>query len=217
MNSKTLVKIALLAAVMLPAAAFGNIIHFVSIDTSPLMISPSGPFSLDFQFIDGSGIGDSNNSVTVDNFNFGTGAPVGVPFVFGSVIGDLSTGIAFTDAEFFNAFNQTFTPGAVLGFTVTMTTNPESIDVPDQFSFAILDGNGFGSPMLIAEVGLGRPTMLAFASDALSLDAPTVNSVPEPSFGWLVGACCLALGLVARSRSAARKQLASGHAGTRTH
>lgn len=200
MNSKMLLIAPLLGAALSPGVAFGNVIYHVSLNTTPLMSSLSGPFAVDFQFVDGSGIGDSNNSVTVDNFNFGSGGPSGVPLIIGSATGDLGTGITLTDAEFFNVFNQRFTPGALLSFTVTLTANPEAVDVPDLFSFAILDGNGFGDPILIANIDSSNPALLGFASRSLSLDAPTITAVPEPSFRWMVmGACCLLVGLRSRS------------------
>src|ERR1035438_3197113 len=46
----------------------------VTIDTSALGGSSSGPFTLDFQFVDGNGTGDGNNSVTLSNFSLGGGS-----------------------------------------------------------------------------------------------------------------------------------------------
>lgn len=206
MNWKYLFMLPLLAAAMLPGVAFGDVIYNVSLDVAPLIGAPTGPFYADFQFTDGSGIGDGNNSAVVNNFHFGSGGPAGSPVTFGSVTGDLGSSITLTDNEFFNEFTQPFTPGDFLRFTVTLTSNPESIDVPDQFSFAILDSTGAGGPMLVADINSINPALLGYPSDALSLSAPTISAVPEPSSLWLlVGACCLIVGSQARSMSAARR------------
>jgi hypothetical protein len=55
------------------------LIYDVSIDTSPLVGNAAAPFSLDFQFIDGSGIDDGNNIVSLGNFDFGAGGGTGSP------------------------------------------------------------------------------------------------------------------------------------------
>src|SRR3984957_4720391 len=52
-------------------AAFGNTI---SIDTASLEGNPNAPFTLDFQFIDGSGTGDANNTVTLTDFDLAGGS-----------------------------------------------------------------------------------------------------------------------------------------------
>ncbi len=128
---------------------------------------------------------------------------MGSPTTIGSVTGDLGSSITLTDNEFLNEFTQPFTPGDFLRFTVTLTANPESIDVPDQFSFAILDSTYAGGPMLVADINSSNPALLGYSSDALSLSAPTISAVPEPSSLWLlVGACCLIVVSQARSKSA---------------
>ncbi len=211
MNWKYVFVLPLVTAAMIPGVAFGNVICDVSLNTAPLMANPAGPFSVDFQFNDGSGLGDGNNTVIVDNFNFGSGGPVGSASIFGSVSGDLASGITLTDSGFFNDFNQQFTPGAVLRFTVNLTTNLDSINVPDEFSFAILDSSGAGNAMLIADINSSSPSLLGYSSDALSLAAPAITAVPEPSSGWLAaGACGLFAALRARSASAARRSRAGG-------
>src|SRR5438309_192037 len=90
----------------------------VSLDTSPLMSASGGPFSIDFQFIDRSGTGDANNSVTLSDFGFGKGGSAfGSPAPpLGDVTGDLFSSVTLTDSLPFNEFAQTFTPGDRFSF-----------------------------------------------------------------------------------------------------
>ena len=46
----------------------------ITLATAPLAGNPGAPFSLDFQFTDGSGTNDGNNTLTLTNFNFGGGS-----------------------------------------------------------------------------------------------------------------------------------------------
>src|SRR2546427_13289286 len=83
----------------------------ISMNTSPLIGHAAAPFSLAFQFTDGSGAGDANNSIVLSNFLFGIGgSAVGSPTLFGDATGSLASGITLTDSSFFNAFTQQFTP-----------------------------------------------------------------------------------------------------------
>ena len=184
----------LLAVAIVPGLAFGDALYNVSVDTSSLIGNPAGPFQLDFQFTDGSGIGDANNIVTLSNFDFGSGSASGAPTLTGGGTGDLSTAVTLRDSEFFNEFAQAFTPGSAFGFRVDLTTNPESINVPDQFSFAILDSSGLGDTLLTADIFSTGPSVSVFASSTPPIPAPNVSSVPEPSLAWpLAAAFCLLL------------------------
>ncbi|HWB13176.1 MAG TPA: PEP-CTERM sorting domain-containing protein [Pirellulales bacterium] len=111
----------------------------------------TGPFALDFQFADGEGTGDMNNTVTISNFVFGgTGSgdfagavvnPLGLP---GAPGGTVSSGqIAINDSQFLNEVWLPFTPGSDPGdssisFTVSMTTALDASGVADLFAFGIL-------------------------------------------------------------------------------
>jgi len=189
---------------MFSRTAQGDVIYNVSLDTSPLIGNAAGPFSLDFQFTDGSGINDGNNTVTLSNFDFGAGGGTGLPTTAGTVSGDLTSGFTLTDSDFLNEFTQTFTPGATLDFTIDLTTNVDAGGVPpDEFTFAILDNTGAEIPtlglfdtLLLADIDSSNPTLFAYASDTsrgtaatgdpISLDAPIVTSAtPEPSALWL--------------------------------
>lgn len=210
MKPRIFLLLLLASFVLLPCTAQADVIYNVSLDTSPLIGNAAGPFSLDFQFTDGSGTNDGNNTVTLSNFDFGAGGGTGSPATSGSVSGDLTSGITLIDSQFFNEFTQTFTPGAALDFTVDLTTNVDAGGVPDEFTFAILDNTGAEIPtlglfdtLLLADIDSNSPMLFPSGSDtsrgtaatgeAIALDTPIVTSpVPEPSALW-VPACGLAL------------------------
>ncbi len=175
-----------------------DLVFHVSLNTTPLMGHPAAPFSVDFQLNDGSGIGDANNTATINNFAFGGGAPAGSPTLTGGASGDLSGTITLTDSSFLNEFFQEFTPGSTLDFEVQLTTNVDAGPTPDQFSFAILDSTlteiptlGPGDAFLIVDINSTNPSIQTFASDpstppagggsGISISAPQVQVVPEPT------------------------------------
>jgi hypothetical protein len=175
----------------------------VTLDTSPLIGHPAGPFSVDFQLNDGSGVGDSNNTAILTNFEFGGGAPTSSPSMFGGAIGDLSTGVTITEPSFFNDFQQQFTPGSILKFTVQLTLNPNTPQ-PDEFSFAILDSGGNeiatlgpADALLMVVINSMDPAVQTYSTDpsippvaggpGIDIPAAMVASVPEPTALSLVG------------------------------
>ncbi|HEV3200686.1 MAG TPA: NF038129 family PEP-CTERM protein [Bryobacteraceae bacterium] len=206
----------LLAAVM---SLHADPLNF-SLTTAPLIGNSGGPFSLDFQFSDGSGTNDHNNTVTVGNFNFGSGGSAGVPIFTGGASGTVSSGLVLTDSSFFNDITLPFTPGATLGFSVTTTTHVDAGPTPDLFTLGILDQNGFNVPTtagsffdVFVEIPLNSatPPVMAFSSDTtrlLSTGGPTPNiaapvvtttaAVPEPAGVWLLGGCMGVLVLLRR-------------------
>ena len=145
----------------------------VSLDTSPLIGHPATPFSLNFQFNDGQGTGDANNTVSLGNFTFGLGGTaVGVPSLAGGATGSLAQGILLTDSAFFNSFTQEFTPGSQLAFLLQFTNNVDAGLTPDQFSFAVLDNSGFEIPtlnfanaLIVIDIDSAAPTVQTFATD----------------------------------------------------
>jgi hypothetical protein len=223
MKLRFLFVLSLLFVAMLPGVAFGNAVYNVSIDTSPLIGNAAGPFMLDFQFLDGSGLDDGNNTVTLSGFAFGSGSPTGSASTFGGVAGDLLTSLTLTDTSFFNEFTQGFTPGNALAFVVDLTTNVDLGGVPDEFTLAILDSSGFQIPtlgpfdtVLLADITSGNPSLFSYGSDTsrnavasgepIALAAPSVSQVPEPSLGWLVAGGFFALLICARFRSIGSKR-----------
>jgi hypothetical protein len=188
----------------------------VSLNTSPLISHLAGPFSLEFQLDDGSGIGDGNNTAILSNFIFGGGGATGSATPIGGATGSLSSTVSLTDTNFFNQFIQGFTPGSSLQFQLSLTTNVDGGGTPDQFSFAILDSSGTEIPtqagefldfFLSVNIDSSNPTVQTFASDptrtpvagggAITMDAPQiipVTATPEPSSLSLI---CLIILLIA--------------------
>lgn len=170
----------------------------VTLNTSALQGHPSGPFSLDFQLVDGSGSGDGNNSVVIGEFDFGGGGWLG---------GDPGT-ITLTDSNFLTEFFQWFTPGAYLKFEVSTTTALDAGPTPDEFSFALLDAGlaeipslGPGDSLLSMDFTGPVPIVAAYGTDPsrtdIGITAPEVafrSVIPEASGVW-AGAGILTLGL----------------------
>src|ERR1700680_1459779 len=88
-----------------------DIIYDVTLNTTPLVGHPAGPFYVEFAFTDGSGFGDANNTVTMSHFTFGGGSSLGSPVVFGGASGSLETGVTMTDSSFLSLFTEQFAPG----------------------------------------------------------------------------------------------------------
>lgn len=203
----------------------GSVLHAqlaydITINTSSLIGHAAGPFYLDFQLTDGSGMGDANNHATLSNFTFGGGSAFGAPTLVGGATGSLGSSVSLTDSAFFSEFYQGFTPGASLHFKLTLTNAPE-IPAPDTFSFAILDSDLFNLPtlapgtdaFLTIELANPGPQVTVYASNpnlapfaggpALAIPAPTIVPVPEPSTYTAFAALAL-LGLAGLRRLRAK-------------
>src|SRR5262245_13193309 len=114
------------ASLALSTEARADAIFNVSLNTSNLTVAPGSPFGLYFQLTDGGGT--ANNSVTLSDFDFGGGGLLGgTEFFAGGVTGDPGAGLTLTDSGFFSFFFQGFTPGNVLSFVLTMTTNANDV------------------------------------------------------------------------------------------
>ena len=117
-------------ALVIPAVtASAGLIYHATVDTSSLVGDPLAPFSLYFQFNDGEGTGDANNTITLSNFTYGGGSATGTAFATGGASGDLSLGISIVDSSAFNDIYQGFTPGSSQSpFTILP---PEVTPVPE--------------------------------------------------------------------------------------
>jgi hypothetical protein len=184
-------------------SARADMIYNISMDTSALVGNLAGPFYLDFQFNDGSGSFDGNNTVTVGGFNV---AGVGAATPSGGGTGDLGSSVVLTDSGFFNEVFQQFTPASTLQFQIGLTTNVDPGPTPDEFTFGILWGSSlFDIPTTSANnafltVDITSPlTITSSASDpnqslganpGVNIAAPTAalqgTAVPEPASLWLV-------------------------------
>lgn len=180
----------------------------VELDTTPLS-GLTEPFSLAFQLIDGSGTGNTNNTVILHNFQFGVGgSTAGNPSLFGGATGDLSSSVTLLDSFFISEFTEGFTPGSALRFRVDLTTNPEVGAPNDQFTFSLLEGltalptTGPGNALLT--VDLGSATVQTFGADPalsnIALGAPVVQVIPEPSTAALLSAGLVGLVALRRRR-----------------
>jgi hypothetical protein len=187
----------------------------VNLDTSKLFVDYTGPFALDFELV-----GSSGNTVTISNLAFGVGSPgPGSAFLTGGASGDLSSTVTLTDStSFFSDFNQQFTPGATLTFTVDTTLiAPPPGGTPDNFSMVMFSAydpvNGYnpstgtgGTPLPTTDptgnntffnfnVNVpGQTTVSSYPSSSGDITI-TVSSVPEPSS--LVLACLGTVGSIA--------------------
>jgi hypothetical protein len=191
----------LLFPLLMASLAQADVVYNVSMNTSSLV--GNGPFTIDLQFIDGTGLPAdlNNNTVMVENFQFGAGSASGGGTVTCSppgpcgVTGSLASGVTLKDNVFFNEYDENFTPGGVLSFKVDTTNNLDPSGTPDEFSFAILDSMGNELPttgpasefMDVTLTGAGGPVVSTYGSvpgAAFSVAAPVVQSplaVPEPS------------------------------------
>ena len=188
--------------------AKANIADIITLDTAPLIGDPAGPFSVFLVFIDGSTIGDANNTVTVSNVQFGGGSGLGNPFVFGGASGSLETGVSITDSSFVNLFIEGFTSGTQLTFTLGLTSN-DDLGIPDRLAFSILDNTGTPIPTLApagdyfwgVDIHSTGPVFDAYASDlsrtTIFIPAPTITPIPEPATLCFLGT---SVGLVLRQR-----------------
>jgi hypothetical protein len=183
------------------------LIFDVSMDTSPLINNPAGPFYIDFQLNDGSGIGDGNNTVTINNFLFPGGNPVGSPLPpIGGASGDLSSSVSITDKSFLNEFTQQFNPGSGLSFRVNLTTNVDAGSTPDAFSFAILDNTlaplpttGLGDAFLLVDINQTHPAIDTFRSadgSPIQLAAPQFSVISVPETGSSISMLLIGLGAI---------------------
>ncbi len=183
---QTLVAFACIGAFLnAPTSRASLAFYHVDVNTAALIGNPSGPFSVDFQFNDGSGLGDGNNTGTVGNFTYGGGGASGSATQLGGASGDLYSGVVLTDTTPFNELFQGFTAGTTLGFDVTLTTNVDPGSTPDAFSFAILDGSlanipttGVGDTLLLINL---YPAGVNIQTGASLNPAGVIVAVPEPS------------------------------------
>jgi hypothetical protein len=140
-----------------------------------------GQFTLFFQLVDGSDAGNSDNTVSLTNFNFdGGSATPGTVMDFGGGSGDLSSGVTLTNSNaLLNFVAQSFTPGPDLMFLATFTNNLNS-PFPDVFTTSLLDPNGNGIPTLDPT---GNDTIITVTLTGTTQPGPYGNAPPVGVFG----------------------------------
>lgn len=206
LRSLILVAATALAAFVAPARA-GT--YTVQIDTSSLLGNPSGPFSIDFQSIFGSG---SAQTITVGNFALTGGTLVsGTDWSTGAVSGNLATTLLLnpSSANFYNEFLQQFDATvSSIQFNLHVTTNSSGI-TPTSFAVAILDSGllnipttGLGDSLLHVDLN-GAHTTIDTSSSIGSTAGVTVTVPDASSTLSLVFGAMAAVGLVASRRRAA--------------
>jgi hypothetical protein len=166
----------------------------VSIDTSSL--EGQGTFTLAFVLNDGSGAGDANTTVTINDFMFGaTGTATTDPTtVVGGATGDLFSAVSLIDNSFFNVFEGNFVAGSLLSFQVAIASTSVDTPTPDFFEAVILDSTG-------TPVATTDPSGNDFVFSANLSSTPEINTyaiaTPEPSVfvfllsGFLLGVLIL--------------------------
>jgi hypothetical protein len=211
-------------ALSLASLAKADTFYTFTMNTAALV--GNGPFTLDLQFLDGSGlpVDLNNNTVALTNFAFGAGGSAsGGGTATGGASGSLGSGVVLNDTAFFNEYFEGFTPGAVLSFTIDTTNVLDPGGTPDLLTVAILDSFGNELPtsgpasefLDLSLAGGAAPQVATFGSapgSAFSLAAPVVQiqtapSVPEPTSGW--GLLTLIVGLSAAAIPASKKQVRS--------
>jgi hypothetical protein len=192
-----------LAAIAFLLAGVGraDTLYTFGMNLTPLV--SQGVFTLDLQFVDGSGRPTdlNNNAVKLTDFAFGTGGgALGGGTATGGVSGSLASGVTLKDIAFFNEYMEGFTAGGVLTFQIDTTNVADPGGTPDLFTVAILDSSGNELPTTgaasefldVSLAGGTGPQVSTFGSAAGSryeLSAPVVaaggvGAAPEPATVW---------------------------------
>ena len=167
----------LAAALLAAAPCRAGVILDVTLDTSNLAnpantYGAGGPYALDFALTDGGQL--NNNTITISDIAYGSGGSAGGAGTIsttGGASGSLASGVTLTDSGFFADFNQQFTPGALLSFTLDLTTNVDQGPgtSPDSFTFSILDSTGMPIPTSDASAS-------SFLTITLDGPSPTIQT-----------------------------------------
>ena len=110
------------ALILAGSAARAEQTWTVSLDTSQLAANYTGPFALDFELV-----GSNGNTVTLSNFSFGSGGArpgTRVPHRRSERRSRKHRQPQRQRVNFFSDFNQQFTPGRTLTFTMDSTLVP---------------------------------------------------------------------------------------------
>jgi hypothetical protein len=189
-NLSSLLARTTLGMLLLCGSAFATSWH-VDVVTTPLIGNPSGPFSIDFQFNNGSVLG--NNSAIISNFSYSGGGPVGSSTLLGGVTGNVGSTVVFNNSAPFQELFQAFTPGTNLRFDIELTTNLDSA-IPDAFVFAILDKDlfnvpttGLGNSLLLVNLNSPFPTVQTFHGTGAFANITVAAPEPEAYLSLLAG------------------------------
>jgi|HubBroStandDraft_4_1064222.scaffolds.fasta_scaffold76712_2 hypothetical protein len=156
-----------------------NTTFSVTFDTSSL-VGQSG-LELAFVLVDGSGLGDDNTTITLNNFSFGTGSG--------------PSSASLQDNQFFTLVTDPFVAGSALSFTVGIASTNLDQPTPDSFEFAIL--GALGLPIATTDPSGLDSLILTDLTNPFSpqvSDVSATSTVPEPASFVLFGAALMILG-----------------------
>lgn len=177
------------------ALSHANAIYDVTLDTSSIS---GGTYSVAYDLSDGDGA--INNTVTLNNFMFGGGGISSTPNLTGGASGNMSSTVTLMDTVFFNSFDQAFTAGNLLSFTIDIPSNFSGSGFADNFSIYLVDSSTFpittndpfGTNAFLT-VDLSAPLNIQTFSSTDSnqpVPAPVVTAVvatvPTPGVLWLL-------------------------------
>ena len=172
----------LLVSILAAPVALRADTYKVSVNTSALA---AGSYTLAFEFTDGSGTDDANNTATINNLDFGGGSVSNSAVFCGgdpcSASGDVTSGFSIADSSFYNFLEQQFTPGNALSFMVSLTNYSDSGGTPDEFSFYIEElatTDTVGGSLLTIDIG-GAVTPYS-SSQTGTTSVASASAVPEP-------------------------------------
>lgn len=160
-------------------------------------------FFTDFHLSDGHvtslGSPDTNNSVVLSNFTFGTGTGGAVSSTTGNASGSTSSSVSLADGASGGVADhqQGYTTGTTFGFDAAVTTNADAGGTPDIFTFSLLEPT---NPIKFLQLNITGPSMTIadvqrFSDGKNGGPAPVVTalstSTPEP--GTLALGMCVSL------------------------
>jgi hypothetical protein len=201
MRCHQILKAALLAyiffAVSQTAGAATVATYSVSVNTTPLIGHPAGPFTILLALTDGSELFDGNTTVMVTNVNLAGGAVLDNPGRTGGVSGDLASALTLKDTSPLSTFSETFSPGQSLSFILSLSSTDDDSPTPDRFVFYILDNAGNPLPTtspgadFLVGIDLGPsggppevfgtdPSRPSVAGNPIMMDAPAVSLDKTP-------------------------------------
>lgn len=171
---------------------------YINVDTS-LLAGQTG--WLDFQFNPGD-VDAPPATATVSSFT-SNGSTIGVPNLTGDVSGEVKTGIALGNSQYFNDLSQGFLFGSTLSFSLDWTMpNPVPGTSGSAFSLSLYDtsfnsllaGPVWGAVLATDLKGDGTMAILA-KSDSVSVTTTAPAAVPLPgTLGLLLAGISLFAG-----------------------
>jgi hypothetical protein len=181
MNQNTSIKTAsamlICAGVFFTASVSHAATYDVTIDTTPLIGNPNGPYYLNLAMTyGGAGVG---NNATISGFS---SAGVGTPTIQGLAAGNLSSSVTVADnnANFYNDFYQQFTPGTSLSFIVQLSDNLTG-QTPDLLGIGIDDNSTYQIPTTDPN---GNINLADFTIRPNAIDVSTFTGAVDPYSGF---------------------------------